>query len=150
MRIVPLYSFIMATRRACDHEHDAHRARFAPLSVVSTLSYQQAILRFSIRESYPWGECLAQTNAHNRRISFRRLCLAEFNQHNPSDFCTVVSDPEHPARHYATAQTALGGEHFCCRNLRFKGSPKKLKQHSNPFFRRQQAQFSTSSLGPFR
>ena len=35
-------------------------------------------------------------------------------------------------------QMALGGEHFCCRNLRFKGSPKKLKQNSNPFFRRQQ------------
>src|SRR2546422_994229 len=56
----------------------------------------------------------------NRRISLRRLCFAEFYQHNPSDFCTVLSDPEYQARHYATAQTALGGEHFCCRNLRFK------------------------------
>jgi len=84
------------------------------------------------------GGCPAQTNPRDRRISFRRFCFAEFYQHNPSDFCTVLSDPEYQARHYATAQTALGGEHFCCRNLRFKGSPKKLKQNSNPFFRRQQ------------
>ena len=36
------------------------------------------------------------------------------------------------------ARSALGGEHFCCRNLHFNGSPKKLKQDSNPFFRGQQ------------
>ena len=41
--------------KACGYEHDVNQARFAPLSVVSTLSYQQAILRFSIRESYQWG-----------------------------------------------------------------------------------------------
>jgi hypothetical protein len=79
---------------------------------------------FPIRGIVPVGECLAQTNARDRRISFCRLCLTEFYQHNPSDFCTVVSDPEHPARHHATAQTALGGEHFCCRNLRFKDRPR--------------------------
>ena len=41
--------------KVCGYEHDVNQARFAPLSVVSTLSYQQAILRFSIRESYQWG-----------------------------------------------------------------------------------------------
>jgi hypothetical protein len=35
--------------KACDYKHDLNQARFAPLSVVSTLQYQQAILRFSIR-----------------------------------------------------------------------------------------------------
>ena len=36
------------------------------------------------------------------------------------------------------AQSALRGEDFCCRNLHFNGSPKKLKQDSNPFFCGQQ------------
>ena len=78
--------------KACGYEHDVNQARFAPLSVVWTLSHQQAILRFSIRESYQWG-CPAQTNAGDGRISFRRLCLTEFYQHNPSDFCTVLFRP---------------------------------------------------------
>ena len=78
--------------KACGYEHDVNQARFAPLSVVWTLSHQQAVLRFSIRESYQWG-CPAQTNARDGRISFRRLCLTEFYQHNPSDFCTVLFRP---------------------------------------------------------
>jgi hypothetical protein len=53
---------------------------------------RQAILRFSIRESHQWG-CPVQTNARDRRISFRRLCFTEFYQHNPSDFCTVLFRP---------------------------------------------------------
>src|SRR6266853_1721271 len=42
--------------KTCGYDHDAnHRARFAPLSVGSTLSYRQAISRLSIRQSYQWG-----------------------------------------------------------------------------------------------
>src|SRR6266481_10162945 len=33
----------------------------------------------------------------------------------------------------------LGGKDFCCRNLHFDGSPKKLKQDPNPFLRGEQA-----------
>lgn len=37
------------------------------------------------------------------------------------------------------SETASSGEYFCCRNLHFDGSPKKLKQDPKPFFRREQA-----------
>ena len=73
--------------KACGYEHDVNQAEFAPLSVVSTLSYPQAIPRCSIRAPVPVGGCPAQTNPRDRQISFRRLCFAEFYQHNPSDFC---------------------------------------------------------------
>jgi len=33
--------------KACDYEHDLNQARFAPLSVVSTLSYQFPLFRKS-------------------------------------------------------------------------------------------------------
>src|SRR5438874_1917370 len=56
-------------------------------------------------------------------------------------FLSVASANPKSNANYRDAQSfnsLLGGEHFFCRNLRFKGSPKKLKQNSNPFFRRQQ------------
>jgi len=58
--------------------------------VVSTLSYQQAIPRCSIRDRTSGG-CLAQTNARDRRISFCSVCFAEFYQRNPSDFWYLFS-----------------------------------------------------------
>ena len=37
------------------------------------------------------------------------------------------------------APAALGGEHFGRRNFHFNGSPKKVEEDPNPFFRREQA-----------
>jgi len=49
------------------------------------------------------------------------------------------------------APAALGGEHFGRRNLHFNGSPKKVEEDPNPFFRREQASnHDLKSLkGPF-
>ncbi len=185
-------------QKACGYEHDVNQARFAPLSVGSTLSYQFPLFRksqdtpidtyfssdyesgkqgkqekemdwepvfalllycvtdpdqennscvptfliaslcetwkrllFASRNAHKTrevqqkkrfcvfqsgnrigGGCPPKTNAHNRQISFRRLCLAEFCQPNPSDFCTGLSDPEHLARHHVTAEPALRGAHL--------------------------------------
>jgi len=85
--------------KTCGYDHDAnHRARFAPLSVGSTLSYRQAKFAFFNPAIVPVGECPAQANARDRKISFGRLCLAEFYQHNPGRFWTVLSGPEQPVR----------------------------------------------------
>ena len=75
-------------------------------------STEKAILRFSIRESYPWGDAQRKLMRTIDKFLSRRLCLAEFCQPNPSDFCTGLSDPEHPARHHVTAETALRGAHL--------------------------------------
>jgi len=56
--------------KACGYEHDVNRARFAPLSVGSTLSYRQAEFAFFNPAIVPVGECPAQANARDRRISF--------------------------------------------------------------------------------
>src|SRR5437870_9467042 len=80
--------------------------------------------------------CPAQTSARDRRISFRRLCLAEFYQRN-LQYLTVRQILRIPGEVLFPPPGALGGEHFYRRNLHFNGSPKKLKQDSNPFFRRQ-------------
>ena len=80
--------------------------------------------------------CPAQTSARDRRISVRRLCLAEFYQRN-LQYLTVCQILRNPGEVLFPPPGALGGEHFYRRNLHFNGSPKKLKQDSNPFFRRQ-------------
>jgi hypothetical protein len=81
----------------------------------------------SATEMHPPGEFFQQAVP-------RRVC-----QHNPSDFeqgrqflnSREVIKPLAPA--------ILGGEHFGSRNLHFNGSPKKVEEDPNPFFRREHA-----------
>src|SRR5206468_6659154 len=71
-------------------------------------------------------------------------CLAAlFAPHRSLWTCSSLA-PCHPpkplsrdvARYF---NRLLGGEHFGRRNLHFNGSPKKVEQDPNPFFRREQA-----------
>src|SRR5436190_2201055 len=71
--------------------------------------------------------------------SFSRLCHAASLSAHPSDFeqCRQFLNSREAIKPLAPA--ALGGEHFGRRNLHFNGSPKKVEQDPNPFFRREQA-----------
>ena len=67
------------------------------------------------------ADCASPSSASPIRQTFVQVCQTL------NTWQGIMSPPSRPC-----------GEHICCRNLRFKGSPEKLKQNSNPFFRRQQ------------
>ncbi len=62
-----------------------------------------------------------------------------FYEHNPVDFEQCRQFLNSREAIVPLAPAALGGEHFGRRNLHFNGSPKKVEQDPNPFFRRDQA-----------
>ena len=61
----------------------------------------------------------------------REFGIRDLSQLGSNGFSFTLVGPHPP-------DEPLGGEHFCCRNLHFNGSPKKLKQNSNPVFHGQQ------------
>ena len=101
---------------------------FVP-SYNSAFSYPRTYLgNAQCNRMHPAGEFFQQTVP--RRVSY---------QHNPSDFeqcCQFLNSRE---AIMPLAPAALGGEHFGRRNLHFNGSPKKVEEDPNPFFRREQA-----------
>jgi hypothetical protein len=56
--------------KACNYDHNVKPSKICAIISRFDSFVPQAILCFSIRGIVPVGECPAQTNAHNRRISF--------------------------------------------------------------------------------
>jgi hypothetical protein len=114
-------------------EHDP-----APLSMVRRLSCQATIPRFANPRSYqgnaqcnrmhPAGEFFQQTVPRRVSVSTIRQIFEQC--------CQILNSRE---AIMPLAPAALGGEHFGRRNLHFNGSPKKVEEDPNPFFRREQA-----------
>ena len=102
------------------------------------LSCQATIPRFSNPRTYqgnaqcnrmrPAGEFFQQTMPRRVSVSTIRQIFEQC--------CQVLNSRE---AIMPLAPAALGGEHFGRRNLHFNGSPKKVEEDPNPFFRREQA-----------
>ena len=85
------------------------------------------------------GNASATECAQSAKILLADYATPSLYQHNPSDFeqCRQFLNSREAIIPHAPA--VLGGEHFGRRNLHFNGSPKKLEQDPNPFFRGEQA-----------
>ena len=101
------------------------------------LSCQATIPRFSNPRTYQGN---AQCNRMHPAVEFfqqtvpRRVSVSTIRQIF-EQCCQILNSRE---AIMPLAPAALGGEHFGRRNLHFNGSPKKLEQDPNPFFRREQ------------
>ena len=89
---------------------------------------------FSVRVAVPVVNCPAQRRTGDRRIFSKRTVTHRIQLSTDAPVFTLCPIN----KHMPLGRRTLSREHFCGRNLRFKGSPKKLKQDSNSFPRRQQ------------
>jgi hypothetical protein len=115
-------------------KHDLRHYRwFRPLPCQTTIP------RFFLIRELTRGMSSATECARPAKILSAFCATPSLCQHNPSDFeqCRQFLNSREAIMPLAPA--ALGGEHFGRRNLHFNGSPKKLEQDPNPFFRGEQA-----------
>jgi hypothetical protein len=76
--------------KACDYEHDLNQARFAPLSVVSTLSYHKRFCIFQSGNPYQWGWA-AQTNAQSMNFFPQTVPCRVLSAQSVKRFCVFQS-----------------------------------------------------------